>query len=255
MKPSDCGAIYSDGRYFDLESGHITADIPFYLKQAQLSGGPVLELGCGTGRLTIPMAEAGFAMTGLDISAAMLEQARLKASKPGLDITWVEADCRNFSLETKFGTVIFPFNGMAHIHDRESHEALLARVREHLKPGGHFIVDWFNPALEILSRDPGKRYPCFEYDDPDGRGKVVITENNIYDRATQINHVKWYYQIGDEPEEVRELNMRILYPQEFDYLLHYNGFEILAKYGDHKESPFESKSRHQLIVCRSRSGR
>ncbi len=253
MKTSDSRAIYSDGRYFDLESGHIVADIPFYLKQAQMSGGPVLELGCGTGRVTIPMAEAGFVMTGLDVSAPMLDQARLKASEKGLSIMWVEADCRDFSLGSRFGTIIFPFNGIAHIHDRESHEALFARVREHLESEGRFVVDWFNPSLEILIRDEDQRYPCFEYEDPDGRGKVTVTENNFYDRATQINHVKWYYKIGNMPEEVRELNMRILYPQEFDYLLHYNGFEIVAKYGDHKESSFGSGSRHQLVVCRLRS--
>jgi len=253
MKPNDSQAIYSDGRYFDLESGHITKDIPFYLKQAELSGGPVLELGCGTGRITIPMAEAGFTMTGLDLSAPMLDQARRKASEKGLNITWVEADCRDFSLGSTFGTIIFPYNGIAHIHDRESHEALLARVREHLKVDGHFVVDWFNPALEILLRGGNQRIPCYEYDDPDGRGKVIITETNFYDRATQINHVKWFYKIGDMPEEVRMLNMRILFPQEFDYLLHYNGFEVVAKYGDHEESPFESGSRHQLVVCRKRS--
>ncbi len=252
MKPNDSGAIYSDGRFFDLESGDLTMDIPFYLKQAAISGGPVLELGCGTGRVTIPMAEAGFEMTGLDLSAPMLEEARRKASRKELNIRWVEADCRKFNLGARFGTIIFPYNGIAHIHDRKSHEALFACIREHLKSNGHFIVDWFNPSLEILLRGSEQRHPCFEYDEPDGRGNVVVTETNFYNRATQINHVKWYYKIGDLPEEVRELNMRILYPQEFDALLHYNGLEIVGKYGDHKGGPFESNSRHQLIVCRLR---
>jgi SAM-dependent methyltransferase len=253
VKPVDFHAIYSDGRYFDLESGGITEDIPFYLNQAAISGGPVLELGCGTGRITIPMAEAGFEMTGLDICKPMLDQARIKADEKGLGIVWIEADCRDFRINSRFGTIIFPFNGIAHLHDRESHEALFERVRAHLKPEGHFVIDWFNPSLEILLRGENKRTDCFEYEDPDGRGKVVVTESNHYDSATQINHVKWYYKIGDMPEDVRELNMRILYPQEFDNLLHYNEFEIVGKYGDHDESPFESSSRHQLIVCRARS--
>lgn len=252
MKPNDSNNLYFDGRFYDLESGDITTDVPFYMKQAEISGGPVLELGCGTGRVTILLAEAGFEMTGLDISAPMLKQAHIKAAEKGLNIRWQEADCRDFNLGCKFGTIIFPFNAIAHIHDRESHEALFTCVRGHLKNDGHFIVDWFNPSLEVLMRASDKRYPCYEYDDPDGGGKVVITENNVYDRATQINHVKWFYKIGDAPEKVRELNMRILYPQEFDSLLHYNGFEIVAKYGDHQENPFESSSRHQLMVCRLR---
>ncbi len=252
MKPNDSDKIYSDGRFFDLESGALANDIPFYLKQAAISGGPVLELGCGTGRVTIPMAEAGFEMTGLDISAPVLKQARIKAAAKNLDIRWIESDCRDFNLGTRFGTIIFPFNGIAHIHDRESHEALFERVRAHLKDTGHFIIDWFNPSLEILLRGNEQRHSCFEYDDPDGHGKVIVTEDNFYDRSTQINHIKWYYKIGNLPEEIRELNMRIVYPQELDALFHYNGFEIVSKYGDHQESPFESSSRHQLIVSRLR---
>ncbi|RKX25209.1 MAG: hypothetical protein DRP47_10135 [Candidatus Zixiibacteriota bacterium] len=80
----------------------------------------------------------------------------------------------------------------------------------------------------------------------------MITENNVYDPATQINHIKWYYKIGDAEEIARELNMRILFPQEFDTLLHYNGFDIDEKIGDFDESPFESNSRHQIIICRLR---
>jgi SAM-dependent methyltransferase len=198
------------------------------------------------------MAEAGFEMTGLEISSPMLDQARRKAEEKDLKIQWVEADCRAFNLGEMFGTIIFPFNGIAHIHDRESYEALFDRVRAHLKDGGHFLVDWFNPSLEVLLRGEGnQRSPCFEYDDPYGRGRVVVTEDNHYDRASQINYVRWYYQIGDLPEEVRELNMRILYPQEFDMLLHYNGLEIVDKFGDYQEAPFDSSSRHQLVVCRA----
>jgi len=253
MKPSDCFAIYGDGRFYDLESGSLSNDIPFYLKQIEVGGGPVLELGCGTGRITIPIAEAGYEVIGLDISKSMLEQALKKSAEKSIGIDWIEADCRDFNLKKKFGTIIFPFNGIAHIHDRESHEALYDMVKKHLKPDGRFIVQWFNPALEILLRGENQRTKCFEYDDPDGRGKVVVTEDNYYNRATQINHVKWYYRIGDQPEETRRLNMRVLYPQEWDALLHYNGLDIVAKYGDFDESEFKSDSVHQLIVCRART--
>jgi hypothetical protein len=89
-----------------------------------------------------------------------------------------------------------------------------------------------------------------EYSDPDGRGKVVVTENNTYDTATQLNRVKWYYKIGGRPtESIKELNMRIYYPQELDALLHYNGFAIESKYGDYDETPFSSSSSKQIVVC------
>jgi hypothetical protein len=91
-----------------------------------------------------------------------------------------------------------------------------------------------------------------EYPDPDGQGQVVVTENNIYEAALQINHVKWYYRIGEQAEIVEDLDMRIFYPQELDALLKYNGFAIEAKFGSYDEIPFESSSTRQLIVCHRR---
>jgi hypothetical protein len=182
----------------------------------------------------------------------MLSVAREKAAAKGLLIEWIQADCRDFKLGKTFRLIFFPFNSVAHLHAREELEACLSCVKDHLDAEGRFIVDLFNPRLDILLRDPNKRHPVAEYPDPDGRGTVVVTENNVYDTATQINHIKWYYRIGDEKEErMVENNMRILYPGELDTLLHYNGFIIEGKYGDFDESPFTSNSPKQLIVCRA----
>ena len=89
-----------------------------------------------------------------------------------------------------------------------------------------------------------------EYEDPDGNGTVVLTENNVYDRASQLNHIKWYFSIGGRDVAVEELNMRVFYPQELDALLKYNGLPVEAKYGDYDESPFGSDSAKQSVVCR-----
>ena len=123
-------------------------------------------------------------------------------------------------------------------------------MKRHLTDEGRFIIDIFNPRIDILIRDPLKRYPVTEYPAPDGRGKVVITENNVYDRDTQINRVKWYYHIGDRTEEaIEELNMRIFFPQELDLLLYYNGFTLEAKFGNYDETPFISSSPKQIVIC------
>lgn len=132
----------------------------------------------------------------------------------------------------------------------KSLEACFSCVKRHLDTGGHFIIDVFNPRLDLLIRDPAKRYPVAEYPDPDGQGTVVITENLVYDDGAQINRIQWYHKIGDKKEQVEELNMRIFYPQELDALLRYNGFDIEAKYGDYEEQPFTTGSPHQLPVCR-----
>ncbi|UCE74640.1 MAG: class I SAM-dependent methyltransferase [Methanomassiliicoccales archaeon] len=251
MKTCDCEDIYWDGRHYDKKYQDLAEDIPFYLRQVEKYGEPVLELACGTGRVTIPIAEKGFDITGLDISEPMLALAKEKAAERKVDVKWILADYRDFKLDTKFNLIIIPFNSMAHILDLESLNACFSRVKEHLTASGRFIVDYFNPRLDFLLRDPSSRRLIKEYPDPDGKGIVVIYETNVYDAVTQINRIKWYYKIGDEGKEwIKELNMRIYYPQELDELLLLNGFKIEVKYGNFDETPFESQSPKQLIVCR-----
>jgi SAM-dependent methyltransferase len=252
LKPPDCGDLYWDGRHYDLQTRDFVEDIAFYEHRIGRFGQPVLELACGTGRITIPLAEKGIEITGVDLSDPMLARAQEKAASKGIEIDWHQEDCRTFRLKKLFRLIFIPFNSITHLHRRKDLEALLARVQEHLHEEGRFIIDVFNPSLDILRRDPDGRFPVAEYDDPDSRGRVVITESNHYDTATQINHITWYYRIG-EHENVRvvENNMRILYPQELDDLLYYNGFAVEAKYGDYDRSPFEARSPKQLTICRS----
>ena len=251
MEPIDCEDIYNDGRHYDLENRDKVEDIPFYLKQIKKYGEPVLELACGTGRITIPVAEQRIQITGLDISEHMLSFAKKKAASKNVHIEWVQADCRNFNLDKKFALILLPFNSIAHIHSLESIESCFSSVKKHLKDSGRFIIDIFNPRLDILLRNPSKRYPVTEYPDPDGKGAVTVTENNIYDSATQINRIKWYFHTEKEKEEpVEELNMRIFFPQELDALLHYNGLEIESKFGNYDETPFKTSSPIQLVISR-----
>jgi len=253
MNQFDAEGLLYDGRHYDLVYNDFLDDIPFYSRQVKKYGEPVLELACGTGRITIPLAEQGIQITGLDINDSMLAQAKKKATEKGLSIEWIKSDCRDFNLNQKFNLIFIPFNTLALLYDQRSIEPCFACVRRHLTDQGRFIVDIFNPALNVLIRDPSKRYPVREYIDPDGRGKVVITENNVYEADTQINRVKCYFRFADQTEEiVQDLTMRIYYPQELDMLFHYNGFAIDAKYGNYDETPFVSSSPKQLVVSRSK---
>jgi len=242
--------IYRDGRHYDHFHKDFVSDIPFWIKQAQMCGGPILELACGTGRITIPIASKNFEVTGLDLSETMLAQARKKGLNEKVDVEWIHADCRNFHLNKLFGLVIFPFNSMSHLHTLDDIEPCLLSVHKHLKPEGRFIIDVFNPYLSLLTRDASKRYPLTTYDDPDGNGAVEITESNIYDDSAQINRITMYYKVGDLEERADELNMRIFFPQEVDAILKYNGFTIENKFGDFKENPFEPGSPKQIIISR-----
>ena len=249
MRSLDCQDLYSDGQHYDLQNKGFVEDIPFYRRQIRKYGQPVLEVACGTGRITISLAEEGICITGLDVSEFMLARARKKASEKRQDIQWILADCRDFRLDQKFHLVFMPFNSITHLHDLQSLEAFFNCVKEHLATEGRFLIDVFNPRLDILMRDPTRRYPVAQYLDPDGQGTVTVTENNVYDAAQQMNRLKWYYKIGEGEERVVENNMRILFPQELDGLLLYCGLAIEAKFGNYDETPFESTSPKQLIVC------
>jgi SAM-dependent methyltransferase len=251
LPPPDCAALYASGAHYDAHHRHYREDVPFYRRLAREWGDPVLELACGTGRLTLQLAEDGRRITGLDVSPSMLEQARLKARARGLDVELVAGDCREFDLGTRFRLIFIPFNSFSHLHDRDAIEACLDCARRHLEPDGRFLVDVFNPSLDILRRDPDRRYKVIEYPDPDGGGTVVVTESNTYDAATQINRIRWYYHLG-ESMWVVENNMRIFYPEELWTLLEAAGFRIDRRWGDYERSPFGPDSPKQLVLVAQR---
>ena len=250
MKPPDIKHLYFDGRHYDQRCKNYTQDISFWINQAKKYGDPVLELACGTGRVAIPLAKEGFLVTGIDISDSMLTEAGSKSSQEGIIVEWVKADIRDFKLGKKFPSIIFPANTICHLLDLEDLELCLSCVKRHLRPNGRFIIDVFNPRLDILLRNPEERNPHSEYLDPNGTGTIVVTQSNVYDTASQINRIRLFYKLPGRTEEIiEELNMRIYFPQELDALLKYNGFGIEAKFGNYDETPFTSAAPKQLIVC------
>ncbi|MFQ5632366.1 MAG: class I SAM-dependent methyltransferase, partial [bacterium] len=137
--------LYRHGKHYDQQHGYLTDDIDFYLEQAKKFGQPILELACGTGRITIPIAKQGAEIVGLDISEQMLARAKEKVHNRQLKIRWIHDDVRSFDLKQKFKLIIFTFNSIAHLHDHESIRACLVSVRNHLHEEGRFIVHFFNP--------------------------------------------------------------------------------------------------------------
>ncbi len=250
-KTENIEPIYYDGRHYDAQHKNFSVDIPFYLEQAVKYGDPILELACGTGRVTIPIAKSGFDVTGIDISSNMLNSAAVDAAEAGVKVNFIKGDIRNFQIDNKFALIIFPYNAIAHLMDLKSVIQCFLNIKKHLHSNGKFIFDIFNPDLKLLIRDDSKTYPVAEYLDPDTDEKVILTENNHYDSALQINYIKWNYKIG-EREFTEELNMRIFFPQELDSLLIHNGFKIEEKYGDFNSAEFNSDSKKQIYVCSAR---
>lgn len=255
MSTNESVPLYRDGRHYDALNSFLVADVPFYKEEAQKSGSPVLELACGTGRLTIPIAQAGVEIVGLDLSSSMLTHAQTKARAAGVEIEFVEGDCRSFELGRKFGLIFMAFNSMQHLHTYASLSALFGCVRKHLAEGGRFIFDVFNPKVEILARASGERRLEREYQDPDGNGKMEFEYTSTYDDAAQVSHIQCYFvRRGPNGEELdvrkEELDLRSFFPQELDLLVRSQGFEIVEKFGDFERKAFGSGQPKQVVVCR-----
>ena len=237
-----------DGRHYDALKAQ--NDVRFYLNQAQAASGPVLEIGCGTGRVTIPLAAAGVDITGLDVSGAMLEEAKRKADEQGIRLAWIEADGRSFDLGGDFALIIMPFNTLQFFRDAASLKQIFDRVRTHLRPSGRFVFDVFNPQVAFLAADPTKRYERARYPDPHGGGEVILEETREYVADRQVVRSTRYYHIGTQRDcSIRSLELRCFFPCELDLLLEHFGFRLLAKYGDFDGSPLSGGSPKQICVC------
>ena len=242
--------LIRDGRHYDALKAQ--NDVAFYLAQAQAASGPVLEIGCGTGRVTIPLAAAGVDITGLDVSASMLEEAKRKAESQGLRINWVEADGRNFDLGRRFALIIMPFNTLQFFRDTAALGQLFRCVKSHLGDDGRFVFDVFNPQVSFLAADPSVRYERARYPDPHGGGEVVLEETREYIAERQVVRSTRYYHVGEKRDvSVSSLELRCFFPCELDLILEHFGFRLEAKYGDFDKSPLHSRSPKQICICSS----
>jgi SAM-dependent methyltransferase len=244
--------IYADPvRYDVLAQMTAPADLPFYRALVERHGGPVLELGCGTGRVTLELARQGVDVVGVELSPDMLGFAQQKADHEGLDVTLALGDLRRFDLGRTFPLVLLPYNTLNHLLDVDSLRRCFATVQRHMDASSRFVIDTFQPSLAFLGADPERRRPILRYLDPYTQEEVRLLEENHYEPATQKNRIVWSYTIGGrEDAHVEELTMRLFFPAELEALLELSGFAVEARYGDYDERPFDSRSPKQLIVCR-----
>lgn len=251
--PEGCLDLYRLPYQYDIEYGDYADDIPYYLARLGSIPGPVLELACGTGRVTLPLARAGYDITGLDFSEDMLGLAQEKASAANLHADWVWSDCRSFRLGRLYSRILLPFNSLCHLHDRESVEACFSRVVEHLAVNGQFILDLANPSYELLTCDLDDNAPVAEYCDVNTGQMVLIREQAVYDESAQTKCITWTYYIGERLLRTAYLDMRLFYPMEMEALLHYSGLKVIERLGGYAGEPYTFRCSRQLLVCEART--
>ncbi|MFC1520905.1 class I SAM-dependent DNA methyltransferase [Elusimicrobiota bacterium] len=235
-------------------------DLAFYLAQTRKTGGPVLELGAGTGRAAIHIAKAGFNVTGLDMSPYMLAQARSKLT-PELKkhIQLVKGNMARFNLRRKFKLVFIAFRSFQHLLTPNDQLSCLKCIKRHLAANGLFIVNIFDPKLKyILPDNPQAPMARESVTHPTTGNKVEIRiTNRKSDPFKQIFSEDWNFiertKTGKVLKRRKErLTLRWTYRYEMEYLLKLAGFKILACYGDFKKGP-PRYGAEQIWVCKGAS--
>lgn len=256
-------AHYEDPGYYTDTYARRLDDVQFYVTIAtgpRGGGGPVLEYGIGNGRIALPMARHGVAVTGVDLSQPMLDDLRRRLAGE-LDevrarITLRGGDMRAVRLRRRFPLVICPFNTALHLYTRQDVERFFARVREHMTPSGRFIVDISMPPLEDLARDPARAYSVPRFRHPTTGLVVKNREYFDYDKVRQILFVGMEFEPVDHPERkwMMPLAHRQFFPREWEALLHYNGFDVEEVHGDFHGGPLDRRSDVMVWTARLRRG-
>ena len=206
--------------------------------------------------MTVPLLRAGHSVVGLDLSQTMLARAHHRVARLGraarARAALICADMRRFALARRFPLVFMAFNSFEHLYTRVDVSACLTRVRHHLEPSGQLVFDVQNPDLRWLSRDPTKRWARTKFTHPETGERMVYSTNHEYDAVSQIAVIRLYYEwlAGGRPERVVRLSQRKFFPAELEALLHANGFEVTARYGDFDGNPLDDDGEIQMIVCR-----
>lgn len=232
-------------------------DVDFFQQEALVSGGPVLEVGCGTGRVLLPTARSGISITGLDLSSHMLDVCRRALQRESREVqervTLVEGDMRDFDLGQKFNLITTPFRPFQHLLTVEDQLRCLASIRRHLAPDGVFILDIFNPSLtgitaNNIDQEVGEEP---EFTTPEGIKVRRYNKTKARDHYRQILDVELIYYLtypdGREERIVHAFQMRYLFRFEAEHLLVRAGFQVLDLFSDYHKNPYGALYPGELI--------
>jgi SAM-dependent methyltransferase len=247
-------------RFYDADYARVTEDIPMYLGFAQRTGSPILELGCGTGRLLQPLAAAGYLITGVDVSLAMLALAEKKLAAAGLSqmVRLINADMRDFQAGDRYHLAFIAFNTFMHLETQADQLRALRCWRRHLASGGFLVVDLFNPDLGSLLEADGRLAEVNRWTDPETGATVQKLYTRTVDLATQIISVTFIYDEtlpnGTLRRTLAPFKMRYLWRYEAELLLDKAGYAVEEVYGSYYLEPFSSSSGRMILVARRREG-
>jgi len=251
------GFYHTIARYYDAENTDKTDDIPMYLELAQEYGGPLIDIGCGTGRVMIPLAQQGYTVHGIDSEKAMLDIAeRRAADSPALQQRMVlhHGDVATYTLDQRFKLTLVPYNGLMHFHDQETQLQVLKQLRKWTMDDGLLVLDLPNAGEMFATQESDALMLERTFLEAE-TGHMVMQQSHSYlDRVTQLLRVNWVYdEIDDEGTVKRTVAPLVLYYyffSELRLLLQHTGFDVDAVYGGTDYSPYEDGCERMIVIAR-----
>lgn len=244
--------------HYDLEFDAFLDDLPLYQGYAERSGGPILELGCGTGRLLQPLAASGHQLTGVDIAPAMLAAARVRLQGAGLveRVELIEDDIRSLArlAQRRFRLAFCAINSFLHLPDQTGQLAALRAVRRHLEPGGWLILDLLHPHPDLLVEYDGRLVHELTMTEPITAVRLDKFVSRTLDAADQQIKTTFFYDRlaphGGLERTATTFSMRYIHRFELELLLSTAGFKLEEVLGDYALNPFASDSQQMIAIAR-----
>lgn len=243
-------------RYYDDDYRNYDDDLDAILELANEQGGAVVELGCGTGRVVVPLAQMGARVTGIDLSPGLLAVARRKLDAAGASasVTLVQGDLREALLPAgEFAFAVCTSNTLMHFATPEGQQQVLAEAYRLLAADGLFLIDLFNPDLERLFAVAGASELADRWETPDG-GEVIKWSVRQVDPAEQIQETLFIYEEiapdGMTRRTVCPFTLRYLWRSEGELMLRAAGFDVEEVWGEFDGSEYDSASNHLIFLAR-----
>jgi SAM-dependent methyltransferase len=244
-------------RYYDAENADKTDDLIFYAELAEEYGGPILDVGCGTGRVVFHMAQEGHVTHGIDSEYDMLERAKMKlnAFAHARDkLTFYQGDVLTFDIDKKFKMILLSYNALMHFHTQEEQIALLRRLRDWMLPDGVLVIDLPNAGETFASPDTDAITLERTFMEPE-TGHMVMQQSVSYlDRVQQLMDVTWIYdeltEDGIVIRTVAPVIFRYIFYSELTLLLKHTGFDVDEVYGDYEGGAFENGCERMIVVAK-----
>jgi SAM-dependent methyltransferase len=266
------GSYLTDPAHYDAAHADVVSDLPFWRRMADAAGqdARILELACGTGRVALHLAKAGFEVCGIDLSPAFIEAARRKAAAQGLDARFAVGDMRDATLVDqllagqRFERVFIAFNSLGLMLSVADLTAAVAAAAACLAPGGELIIDTYPPDM-VRDAPMAVAHPAifptgkpgvvwrWAYPHPETGLPVAVDHRHRFDAGTQLLRHAFIIHHGPPAAPIpAHLTVRLHSDAEMQAAFAAAGLQVSERLGDHRGGPWRPGARHNIWVGRAR---